>query len=119
MGHTQWKLGQLLRDLGRHEEAEQVYREALLVFEQATRDFPARTFYRQEQAYSHRFLAGLAKARGRVDDAERHYRKAIDLYAALAAEAPENVFYAREEAGTAATLARMLQSLPQPAQAPK
>jgi len=112
-------LGGVLSDTSRHDEAEVVHREALRGFEQAARDFPTSAFFRQEEAFSHRFLAGVAKTRGRIDEAKRHYQTAIALYAALAAEAPENTLYLREKDTTSSSLERMLQQQSKPAEALK
>jgi tetratricopeptide (TPR) repeat protein len=100
LGHGQWQLGLLLSAANRSEEAEAVLGEALQVFEQAARDFPADRFLLQEQAFSHRHLGNIANASGRVDESERHYRASIDLYVALQIAAPANVLYSREAAYT-------------------
>ena len=99
LGHSQWRLAEVLVKTGRRELAEQVLREALAVFKKATQDSPNTPFFRQEQGFSRRLLGDVLSQLGRVDEAERHYRGAISLYAALAAEVPENAFY-REEVGS-------------------
>src|SRR5207249_10676513 len=107
LGHLLWRLGRRLRDGGRSNEALQAYREALQVFEQAARDFPAELFLRQEQGFSRRQLGDVLNELGRGDEAEQQYREAIKLYAALAADVPQDAFYRQEEAYTTWMLAVM------------
>jgi eukaryotic-like serine/threonine-protein kinase len=108
LGHILWQLGHILEDSGRPAEAESVYGEALQVFENASKEFPAEPFFRQEQAFSHRLLAALVESAGRREESERHYRAALDLYAALAAADPQNAFYIGEYTQTLRPLLEVL-----------
>ena len=109
LGHSQWRLAEVLTKAGQCGRAEPLLREALQVFEQAARDFPTQPFHRQEQAYTRRQLGDALINLGRIDEAVSEARAAVALYAGLKAAAPTNLFYCRVEADMASRLAHMLE----------
>ena len=109
LGHLQWHLGQMLLDKHQPGEAEQLFLQALQVFETGSQALPREPSLRQEQAFSHRLHGDALEQLGRVSDAENDYRAAIALYAGLNATVPMNSFYSQEEGYTTWMLAEMLQ----------
>ncbi len=109
LGHGQWDIANMLRQKGRHQQAEQVLRDAVELFEKAAKEYPATSFMRQEQAFSLRLHGDVLEQLGRVAEAESDYRAAIALYAGLKAAKPTNPFYRQEEGYTTWMLAEMLQ----------
>src|SRR5207244_5468059 len=81
-------LAVLLKDLGRAQEAEDAYREAIALQKQLTTEFPAKPGYRQDLARSRNNLGMLLKDKGRLKEAEEAYREAIALYKPLAEPSP-------------------------------
>jgi tetratricopeptide (TPR) repeat protein len=109
LGHSQWRLADVLAETDRRGAAIEVIRQALQTFEKAVQDFPGYPNLRQEQAFTHRTLGDLHEGLGQLDDTERHYRAASELYATLKTEVPGNWFYHAEEAYTTWMLAAKLE----------
>jgi serine/threonine protein kinase len=101
--------GNILRQKGQHEQAEQVLSDTVKVFEKAVQEYPAEPFMRQEQAFSRRLHGDVLEQLGRVAEGESEYRAAIALYVGLKASVPTNSFYREEEGYTTWMLAEMLQ----------
>ena len=110
LGHNQWRLGDTLAGLGRREEAVEVFRESVQMFDKASQNLPAEDYLRQEAAFSRRRLADLLVEQGQVDEAVSLYRQAIDSYLALATGEPQSLFYRQEEAYSTWMLAGILAS---------
>jgi serine/threonine protein kinase/tetratricopeptide (TPR) repeat protein len=108
-GHWYWRVAEVLSGADQFEPAAACLREALRVFEQGGRDFPAQLYLGQEQAYTRRQLAEALTRMGQVDEAERHQRAAVALYGDLKTVAPTNSFYWKEEAFSAWMLGLLLE----------
>ena len=83
-------LAVVLRELGRHDEAERCLRRAIQIHEGAGAVHSATTRFRTVHARSLNGLAVLS-ATGRPAEAESLLRQAIDLHKSLAADAPDVV----------------------------
>jgi serine/threonine protein kinase/tetratricopeptide (TPR) repeat protein len=108
LGRAQWQLAQIMVQMGRLREANEVLNDALGVFAQGVADFPAAHIFQQELAFTHRQISSLRKNQ-QFDEAVEHLRTAIRLYRELARKAPTNVFYRQEEAFTNWELAKLLE----------
>jgi tetratricopeptide (TPR) repeat protein len=73
---TYGKLGFVAEGRGRFAEAEEIYRKALAIYEEAGD--------RQEIAESLRHLGSVAQVQGRWDEAEQHYQKALAILKEIA-----------------------------------
>ena len=108
-GHGQWDIANLLLQKGQPQQAEQVLRDTVGLFEKAAQEYPNEPYLRQEQAFSRRFHGDVLEQLGHVSEAGSEYRAAITLYAGLVATVPTNSFYRQEEGYTSWMLAEMLQ----------
>ncbi len=79
--------------LGRHAEAVQAYRQALVLHGGLAEVFPGAPEYRDDLAVSHHDLARLYHETGRLDEAEASFIKARDLYEHLAGAYPDQSNY--------------------------
>jgi serine/threonine protein kinase/Tfp pilus assembly protein PilF len=95
-GHALWEVGTAWLSIQRFNEAKQACQRALEVFQTLTAMHPSNSFYRQEQAMTHRHLAAVTRNAGNTSDAVLHYLDAFDAYRQLAAEAEDPTFYCSE-----------------------
>jgi tetratricopeptide (TPR) repeat protein len=93
---TQNNVGVLLRDLGRMQEAEAAFGEAVALQEQLAAGFPNRPEFRQDLAKTHNNLGNLFNATGRPKPAEAAYGAALALYQQLAADFPAQPEFRQE-----------------------
>jgi tetratricopeptide (TPR) repeat protein len=107
LGHTWWELGDGWLRLDRVDDAEKAHQQGLRTFAALATEYPANTYYRQEQGFSLRRLADVAERAARTTDAERHLREALRFYRELAAETPASAFYRGEVAVTTRALAEV------------
>ncbi len=84
--HT--NLGNQLSSLGRWPEAEQQYREGLMIQEKLAADFPAVRDYRRDLASSHNNLGNLLADLGQRSEAEEQYREGLMIQQKLATDFP-------------------------------
>jgi serine/threonine protein kinase len=90
LGHYLWQIGSLYQSTGRPHEAEQAFRQALVVFGGLAADFPGEPFYRQEEGWTCLAHLGplLSGQGGRARDAEQVYRHGIASHQKLVADFP-------------------------------
>jgi serine/threonine protein kinase/tetratricopeptide (TPR) repeat protein len=108
LGHILWQLGTNYSQHGQFNDAERVYDKALQKFQQLQAQYPTNAFYRQEQAFSLRYLSQVMERTRRRAEAEACLRKALDIYAELAKQNPASKLYPQEAAATHGSLAELL-----------
>jgi tetratricopeptide (TPR) repeat protein len=81
--------------MGRHQEAEKDYDQALSIYKQLAADFPSRPDYRRALAGSHGNRGLLLWSTGRLQEAEKEYDVALSIYRKLAADFPSRPEYRR------------------------
>jgi serine/threonine protein kinase/Flp pilus assembly protein TadD len=74
--------------IGRPQEANEIQRRAVLIFDKLASDFPYVPNYRHQLAVTLHEHAGLLKHLGQAADAEKAYRRAIAVYEKLATDSP-------------------------------
>lgn len=79
-------LGNLLRDSGRPQEAEETFRQALMLTEKLVVDFPASPGYLQGQAHIALEFGRFLAAEKRPQEAEAAYRRVLDIQEKLVRE---------------------------------
>lgn len=90
------QLADCYRLLGKHQQAEEAYRQAMDLQEKLVAEFPDKATYRQELARSHAHHGLLLRTTGRRAEAERAFRQALALLEKLAAAAPDKPAYGKE-----------------------
>lgn len=100
-------LGNVWRQTGRLEQAENAYRAALSYRKRPVAHFPAVAGDRWALAWSYNNLGLLLKEKGRPDDVETVVRMAVDLLKQLAPDFPNNPEYQNYLAGTIVNLAQI------------
>jgi tetratricopeptide (TPR) repeat protein len=84
--------GLLLRAMGRLDEAEKDYRQALNFQQQLATAFPTRPEFRRELAWSHTNLGNLLSGAGRIEEAKKDFDQAVTILKQLAADFPQPEF---------------------------
>ncbi|HEV3122582.1 MAG TPA: serine/threonine-protein kinase, partial [Isosphaeraceae bacterium] len=79
LGHGQTDLGNLLHELGRTDEAGELFQAALKVREDLAGRFPAEAEYQADLASIHNNLGNLLRDTGRSSQALAHYKTALDI----------------------------------------
>jgi tetratricopeptide (TPR) repeat protein len=93
--HT--SLADVLKELGKPDEAEVEYRRAIARWKQLTANFPVILTYRQDLANTHKALGKLLHDRGKAK-AEPEYRRAIAAWKRLSGDFPTVPAYRLERA---------------------
>jgi tetratricopeptide (TPR) repeat protein len=101
--HNTW--GIYYGKLGRFQEVEKPFREALACYEQLVAEAPGQVGYREQLAAAHKNLAILFARTGQSAKAVEMYTKARDLSAKLAAEYPQVPHYRYQLSGVYLELA--------------
>jgi tetratricopeptide (TPR) repeat protein len=83
-----FRVGNMRNRLGEVHEAEQDFDEALSIRRQLVADFPTRSEFRQDLAWSHNNRGALLRATGRSREAEEDYDRTLSLRKQLAADFP-------------------------------
>lgn len=92
-GRAYLRKGDVLKKLGRHQEAEASYGRAIDVLSALSNERPPVRENRLHLATAHNHLAGsYVAAGGRFPDAVKHYKQALDLQQALVKEAPSSTY---------------------------
>jgi tetratricopeptide (TPR) repeat protein len=112
LAHRHHDLANLLRANRRPDEAEQGYRQALVLKEKVAADFPANPDYRFHLTQTCLGLASLLIATGQPQEAENLYRRAAALFVALVTDVPANPDYRNSLADCQNTLAWHLVTSP-------
>src|SRR5207248_2567237 len=73
----------------RHQEAEEMYTQAVALLEQLAAEYPAEPRYRAKLADAYRYLGFVLVETKGASQAEQAYRRALPLLRQLAAEAPK------------------------------
>ena len=94
------RLGDMYLWLGRRDEAEHCYRDALALQAKLAAAFPAVAKYRTELAASYFHLGGLYRELGRNTEAADFLQKDLALLEKLAAADPDEPLYRSRQAGT-------------------
>ena len=89
-------LGNLLRSLRRHEDAEKAYRKAIEISEKLTAEFPAISYHWQQYIESHARLDRLLVQTGRPREAAQAYGRGATCLEKLASEFPSEQSYRQE-----------------------
>ena len=90
-GRAYLRMGDVLRKLGRHDEAEAAYRRAIEILSKLAADVPAAPEHRDSLAEANFRLGSERAARGKaaeLEEAERLFRRAASAQEALLADAP-------------------------------
>ncbi len=87
------RIGQMLRHLGQHPEAEAAHRRSVELFERLAEDFPATPMYRKDLAANLNTLGLLLSDLGKSDDAEAAHRRSVELFERLAEDFPAEPEY--------------------------
>jgi tetratricopeptide (TPR) repeat protein/tRNA A-37 threonylcarbamoyl transferase component Bud32 len=87
-GQAHHRMGDILRKLGRHPDAERAYRGAIELLERLEKESPGEPRYRHELAHARNRLGIALAATGRRGEAEESYRLAMELQEALVAAQP-------------------------------
>jgi tetratricopeptide (TPR) repeat protein len=82
-GQAYHRMGDILRKLSRHPEAEKAYRRAIELLDHLMRERPGQAQYRHELAHAHNRLGIVLTATGRRSEAEESFRRAMALQEAL------------------------------------
>ena len=101
----------MLDDLGQREEAEGLYRQAIVIGEKLAADFSAAPAYRRELAGSHNSLGALLSDLGKYEQAELAHRGALEIRAKLADDFPAEPEYRRDLAQSHSNLGSLLADL--------
>ena len=104
-------LGTVMKQEGKHDEAEAAYRAALGVLEKLADDFPAVPKYRENLAKTHNNLASVLDDQGKRVEAEAVCRAALPGREKLAADFPTVPEYRRGLAGSWINLGWILTGL--------
>jgi len=92
-----FRLGDIFRILHQSDDAEREYKEAILKFEDLTKDYPATAEYSQALANSYNWLGETLRPKpGTATAADDAYAKAIRLQESLVRQGPDNRDYQRE-----------------------
>ena len=97
LAHSCFGLADLLRGNKRPREAEDLYRQALALFEKLAGEFPSRDNYRMEAGHTLWQVAGTALDSGRPEEAEKPFRQALAVFEKLAVDFPQNRYYRWEQ----------------------
>jgi serine/threonine-protein kinase len=109
-GQAYHHMGDILRKLGRQDEAEKAYRRAIELLDHLAREAPREGRYRHELAHAHNRLGIVLAATGRRVEAEAEYERALDLQEPLAAWDPRRAEYRHYLAKTYKNRADLLES---------
>lgn len=105
-GRAYLRVGDVLRKLGRLEEAESAYRRALEVLGKLANDYQASADFRHHLAHARHQLAALLATRGEAsDEAESLYRQALNVQEALVNNPNAPLAYQLDLAKTCKSLA--------------
>ncbi len=88
--HIYWFLAHLLAANARPRDAEEAYRQLLLLEEQVVREVPRDPHPRSLLVGGHRKLSDLLKSTGRYQDAEKVLRRGVEFFEKLAADSPSD-----------------------------
>jgi tetratricopeptide (TPR) repeat protein len=97
--------------MGKGPEAEQQFRQALVLQERLAVEFPAVPEYRLDLALSHLNLGTLLRDQGKGPEAEEHFRQALALQEKLATDFPAVPEYSQELATSHHNLGYLLAGL--------
>jgi tetratricopeptide (TPR) repeat protein/serine/threonine protein kinase len=82
------RLGRLLANLKKPEQAEREYRAVIAIYQQLAADHPTIPDYRGYLAGSHYYLGNLLRTQGKRDQAESEFRASVDVHKKLVADFP-------------------------------
>ncbi len=104
-----YRMGRMNDILGRSRDSDNAYRRAVSLLQQLADEFPTRTEYRQELAFTHNALGHLLyHDSGRPKEAELAYLEALAIQKKLAAEVPGQPGFRQALAGFYNNLGGML-----------
>jgi tetratricopeptide (TPR) repeat protein/tRNA A-37 threonylcarbamoyl transferase component Bud32 len=109
-GQAYHHMGDILRKLGRHDEAEKAYRRAIDLLDRLAREHPDQRQYRLELAHAQNRLGLVLRATGRFGTAETAYRRALAIEEPLAASRLAEPQYRHYLAKTHKNLGDLLES---------
>jgi serine/threonine-protein kinase len=107
-GQAYHRMGDILRKLGRHPDAEKAYGRAIELLQDLTRVRPGEPQYRHELAHAQNRLGIVLAATGHRREAEASYRRALAQQQALTAALPARPAYRHHLAKTQVNLAHLL-----------
>jgi tetratricopeptide (TPR) repeat protein len=106
LGHRWRELAFVLRDIGRNEEAERIFRSAIEAFEQSRSLNPPYAAHFIGDTL--RRIGRLQVLSGKLGDAEQSFRRALEIHAERAAKFPDFRINQVEQAAAYLDLARLL-----------
>jgi serine/threonine-protein kinase len=92
-GRAYQRMGDVLRKLGRHQEAEAAYRRAIEVLGSLTKDRPNAPEHRYHLGQAHAHLAATLSSNGRDREAQEQNREALELLDQVDREVPETAHH--------------------------
>jgi tetratricopeptide (TPR) repeat protein len=95
-GRAWFRMGQIYRQLGRHPEAEEAYRQAIERQSALVKQDPHRAELRSDLAASHNGLGELLRSTARLEEARQNYRQARLLLEESAVETPADPSWVQE-----------------------
>jgi serine/threonine protein kinase/tetratricopeptide (TPR) repeat protein len=104
------QLSNLLQQTGRPKETEEVWRQALAVYEKLAGEFPKNPWHRLSWAQCHIRLGSWLQGAGRTEEAKQAFRAALAVYEKLEADIPNEQTVQYEMANRYDNLSRVLQS---------
>jgi eukaryotic-like serine/threonine-protein kinase len=107
-GRAYQRMGDILRKLGRGDEAERAYRQAIAILGALAAEHPGEPAHRFYLASTEKGLGVALAARGQFSEAERLYRKAVGAEEPIATGQPRVVEYQVNLAETYKSLADLL-----------
>ena len=113
LGHSLWRLAEVLASMQRTDEAEATLQQARTLFEGLIADDPKSPYYRQDLARTYRRLGDLWRAAGRERDAANGYRQTRDILLEIAADHPNRSFYFEDLGDAFAQLGNLLTAMGQ------
>jgi len=104
------KLGDLMRTVGRGEDATRLYQDALDIARRLAEAEPDRADYQRDLSISYNKLGDLMRDVGRGEDATRLHQDALDIARTLAEAEPDRADYQRDLSISYTTLGILAQS---------
>jgi serine/threonine protein kinase len=114
LGRSRARLGEVLREQGRYEEAEELFRGAVSAQQSPGGELPATPKSRRQLAESYTGLGIVLLERGKGAEAEPTFRQSLALHQRLAEDFPKVVSYRRDLAAGYNDLGNALRRLGKP-----
>jgi serine/threonine protein kinase len=116
-GQAYKQMGDVLRLLGRTQEAQDAYEKAIDHLSRLAEDFPKKPEYRQYLAQSYNWLGEVDRGTERLAKAKKAYESALKIQEQLVAESPLDAGYRKDQARSYYNLGIVLKDTNQPRQA--